>query len=72
MARWSLRRWSGLADLIVDLVDTGRTLKANGLAEIEKIADISARLIVNKAAMKMKHAAICALIAKFAVAIGND
>ena len=62
----------GLADLIVDLVDTGRTLKANGLAEIEKIADISARLVVNKAAMKMKHAAICALLAKFAVAVGND
>jgi ATP phosphoribosyltransferase len=48
----------GLADYIVDLVDTGNTLKANGLAEVETILDISARLIVNKAAMKMKHAEI--------------
>lgn len=45
----------GLADRIVDLVDTGNTLKANGLAPLEHIADISSRLIVNKAAMKMKH-----------------
>jgi len=45
----------GLADRIVDLVDTGNTLKANGLASLEHIADISSRLIVNKAAMKMKH-----------------
>jgi ATP phosphoribosyltransferase len=46
----------GLADYIVDVVDTGNTLKANGLAPLEHIADISSRLIVNKAAMKMKHA----------------
>ena len=45
----------GLADRIVDLVDTGNTLKANGLAPLEHIADISSRLIINKAAMKMKH-----------------
>jgi len=45
----------GLADRIVDLVDTGNTLKANGLVPLEKIADISSRLIVNKAAMKMKR-----------------
>ena len=48
----------GLADFIVDLVDTGNTLKANGLAALEHIADISSRLVVNKAAMKMKHARI--------------
>lgn len=48
----------GLSDLIVDLVDTGNTLKANGLVPLEHIADISSRLVVNKAAMKMKHAAI--------------
>ena len=48
----------GLADRIVDLVDTGNTLKANGLRPLEHIADISSRLVVNKAAMKMKHAAI--------------
>ena len=45
----------GLSDLIVDVVDTGNTLKANGLKPMEKIADISSRLIVNKASMKMKH-----------------
>lgn len=48
----------GLSDCIVDLVDTGNTLRANGLKEVETIAAISARLVVNKAAMKMKHAAI--------------
>ncbi|RRQ21220.1 ATP phosphoribosyltransferase [Thiohalobacter thiocyanaticus] len=48
----------GLSDLIVDLVDTGNTLKANGLVPLEHIADISSRLVVNKAAMKMKHTAI--------------
>lgn len=52
----------GLADRIVDLVDTGNTLRANGLMPLEAIADISARLIVNKAAMKMKHAQVKNLI----------
>lgn len=42
----------GLADVIVDLVSTGSTLKANGLKEVEKISDVSARLIVNQAALK--------------------
>ncbi len=49
---------AGLADCIVDLVDTGNTLKANGLVTIEHMADISSRLIVNKASMKMKHGTI--------------
>lgn len=44
-----------LADEIVDIVDTGNTLRANGLEPREHIADISSRLIVNKASMKMKH-----------------
>jgi ATP phosphoribosyltransferase len=44
-----------LADEIVDIVDTGNTLLANGLEPREHIADISSRLIVNKASMKMKH-----------------
>lgn len=48
----------GLADEIVDLVDTGNTLKANGLVPLEHIADISSRLIVNKASMKVKYAMI--------------
>jgi len=52
----------GLADRIVDVVDTGNTLKANGLKPLEHIADISSRLIVNKAAMKIKHKKIKALI----------
>lgn len=55
----------GLADFIVDLVDTGNTLRANGLEEIETIAQISARLVVNKGAMKMKHAAIRAWLDRF-------
>lgn len=54
----------GLADQIVDLVDTGNTLKANGLVEVEHITDISSRLIVNKAAMKMKNDMIKPMIEK--------
>lgn len=54
----------GLADQIVDLVDTGNTLKANGLVPLELIRDISSRLVVNKAAMKMKGDMIKPLIAK--------
>ncbi|TJY65149.1 ATP phosphoribosyltransferase [Sinimarinibacterium sp. CAU 1509] len=56
----------GLADLIVDLVATGSTLKANGLVEIETICQVTSRLVVNKAAMKMKNAAIQTLIAQIA------
>jgi len=52
----------GLSDRIVDLVETGNTLKANGLAEVEHIADISAWLVANQASMKMKHAALKPLI----------
>jgi ATP phosphoribosyltransferase len=55
----------GLADCIVDLVDTGNTLKANDLEPRELIMNISSRLVVNKAAMKMKHEAISALLAQF-------
>mgnify|MGYP001276816127 FL=1 len=61
----------GLADLIVDLVDTGNTLRANGLVPLEHIADISSRLIVNKAAMKMKHRRIKALIADLERAVAQ-
>ncbi|HEY6528269.1 MAG TPA: ATP phosphoribosyltransferase [Cellvibrionaceae bacterium] len=52
----------GLADEIVDIVDTGNTLRANGLEPRETIAQISSRLIVNKASMKLKHHQIEALI----------
>jgi ATP phosphoribosyltransferase len=54
----------GLADRIVDLVDTGNTLRANGLEPLEHIMDISSRLIVNKASMKMKHEAVTGLISE--------
>jgi ATP phosphoribosyltransferase len=52
----------GLSDLIVDLVESGNTLKANGLVPLEHIADISSRLVVNKAAWKMKHGTIMQLL----------
>jgi ATP phosphoribosyltransferase len=52
----------GLADKIIDVVDTGNTLRANGLEPQDFIAAISSRLIVNKASMKMQHARIQALI----------
>lgn len=54
---------AGLSDLIVDLVESGNTLKANGLVPLEQIADISSRLVVNKAAWKMKHTSMMALLA---------
>ncbi len=59
----------GLADRIVDVVDTGNTLRANGLEPLEHIADISSRLIVNKASMKMKHAAVKTLIERIGEAV---
>jgi len=52
----------GLADRIVDVVDTGNTLRANGLVPMDHIADISSRLVVNKAAMKMSHTRIKAFV----------
>lgn len=61
----------GLADAIVDLVDTGNTLRANGLVEIETIAAISARLIVNPASQKMKSQAVRALVRDFADAVSE-
>jgi ATP phosphoribosyltransferase len=61
----------GLADYIVDLVDTGNTLKANGLEATEHIADISSRLVVNKASMKMKHASIQTFIDRMAAAVAG-
>ena len=60
---------TGLADAIVDLVSTGSTLKANHLLEVERIMDISSRLVVNQAALKLKREPIRALIDAFAGAI---
>ena len=54
---------TGLADAIVDLVATGRTLKDNHLVAVEEIMPVSARLIVNQAALKTKRAQVQALIA---------
>ena len=58
-----------LADRIVDIVDTGKTLKANGLEPLELIAPVSARLVVCKAAMKMKHRLIQPLLEQLAEAV---
>jgi ATP phosphoribosyltransferase len=59
----------GLADAIVDLVSTGGTLKANNLKAVEEIAPVSARLIVNQAALKLKRGAIQPLLDAFARAV---
>ena len=61
---------TGLADAIVDLVSTGSTLKANHLVEVEHILDISARLVVNQAALKLKREPLRQLIDAFARAAG--
>jgi len=63
---------TGLADAIVDLVSTGSTLKANHLLEVERIMDISSRLVVNQAALKLKREAIRPLIDVFAAAIPQE
>ena len=52
----------GLAERIVDLVQSGETLRANGLVEVAEIARSTARLIVNRASMKTEHAAVTGLI----------
>jgi len=59
-----------LSDEIVDIVDTGNTLKANGLEARDKIFDISSRLVVNKAAMKMKYSGIQKIIDSLQRAVG--
>ncbi len=60
---------TGLADAIVDLVSTGNTLKANNLVEVERIMDISSRLVVNQAALKLQREPIRRLIDAFAAAV---
>ena len=62
---------TGLADAIVDLVSTGSTLKANQLVEVERIMDISSRLVVNQASLKLKQDAIRPLIDSFAAAVAK-
>ncbi|MDR0839423.1 MAG: ATP phosphoribosyltransferase [Oscillospiraceae bacterium] len=58
----------GLSDVIVDIVETGATLRENGLEVKEEIGDVSARLIANKAGFKFKHAAI----ARLAASVGSN
>lgn len=60
----------GLAHRIVDIVETGNTLAANGLVPMDHICDISTRVIVNKVAMKMKHDAVRDLIARLEAVVG--
>jgi ATP phosphoribosyltransferase len=60
---------TGLADAIVDLVSSGSTLKANQLVEVERIADISARLVVNQAALKLRREPIRAIIEALRTAV---
>jgi ATP phosphoribosyltransferase len=55
----------GLCRYIVDLVQTGSTLKANGLVEIERIAEISSRLILNRAALKTRPDEVGGWLARF-------
>ncbi len=61
-----------LADMIVDIVDTGNTLKANGLEPLEEIAAITSRLIVNKASMRSHHGTIDALLAALSEAVRHS
>jgi ATP phosphoribosyltransferase len=63
---------TGLADAIVDLVSTGSTLKANHLLEVEKIMDISSRLVVNAAALKLKRELLRPLIDAFEAAVKTN
>ncbi len=60
---------TGLADAIVDLVSTGSTLRANHLLEVETVMDISSRLVVNPAALKLKREPMRALIDAFEAAV---
>ncbi|WP_295536307.1 ATP phosphoribosyltransferase [uncultured Pseudacidovorax sp.] len=63
---------TGLADAIVDLVSTGNTLRANHLVEVERIMDISARLVVNQAALKLKREPIRRIVDAFASALPQN
>jgi ATP phosphoribosyltransferase len=60
-----------LADQIVDIVDTGNTLRANGLEPYELIGDVSSRLVANKASLKMKHNSIQQIVEKLSVAVNS-
>jgi len=63
---------AGLADAIVDLVSTGGTLKANNLVEVEHIMDISSRLIVNQASLKLKRETLGPILDAFTQAVEKN
>ena len=60
---------TGLADRIVDLVETGETLRQNGLIEVETILDVTSRLVVNPASLKLRGPAVATLIDRLAAAV---
>ena len=60
-----------LADVIVDIVDSGNTLRANGLEPVDLIAEVSSRLVINKAAMRGKHQAIQGIVDALAAAVAR-
>jgi len=62
----------GLADAIVDLVETGRTLRENGMHVVEDVASVSAKLIVNRTAMKMKSGDVQHLITQLDTVVYED
>jgi ATP phosphoribosyltransferase len=62
----------GLSERIVDLVSTGGTLKANNMVEVETIAEVTTRLIVNRASLKTKHRRISKIISDLEKVIGDD
>ena len=62
----------GLADIIIDVVDTGNTLRANGLEPRDLIAEVTSRLVVNKASMKVKHQTISQLLDQLASAVAEE
>lgn len=62
----------GLSERIVDLVSTGGTLKANGMIEVETIAEVTSRLIVNRASLKTKHERIGKIIADLEKVVGDE
>ncbi|MCS6328108.1 MAG: ATP phosphoribosyltransferase, partial [Nitrospira sp.] len=62
----------GLADRIVDLVETGSTLRAHDLAEVEVITHSTARLIVNRASLKLKHEPLKVLIERLRAAVVSE
>ncbi|MGI9275005.1 MAG: ATP phosphoribosyltransferase [Endozoicomonas sp.] len=62
----------GLADIIIDVVDTGNTLRANGLEPRDLITEVSSRLVVNKASTKIKHQAISQLVEQLGSAVAGE